>query len=98
MADLYYPSSQCYTVYGTGTCPFCVKAKALLQDKRIEYIYVDISNNKAAYGDTFRNKGIIPADHRTIPFVFDKGTFIGGFTELNKQLEKTELTALDEDF
>ncbi len=39
-------SSEQITVYGTPTCPFCIKQKKYLKDKNIAFKFVDCSTGK----------------------------------------------------
>lgn len=65
-----------YVVYGTEVCPFCHRAKALLESKELNYEYIDVSESVDAKM-MFREKGL-----RTVPQVFIEDKLIGGFTDL----------------
>ncbi len=75
-----------FKVYGTATCPYCIKAKKLLEKKEIDHEYL-----------TFESSSDILQELKdytkwsTVPLVFEineKGheTFIGGFTDLNARI------------
>ena len=69
-------------VYGKDNCPHCANAKGLLAFNNIEYEYIDIEvEGKTAAEITGR------PDVRTVPQIYLKGEYIGGFTELSNHLQ-----------
>jgi len=58
-------------VYGKPNCPFCDKAKNILDSKGIEYNYVDISEDVDSF-EFIRNQGF-----RTVPQIFVNGEYHG---------------------
>lgn len=70
-------------------CDFCERAKMLLNNKGIEYIYEDLNIDEL---DTLQEK--FPMLQLTVPMVFevtDLGeTYIGGYTELGDKLKLQE--------
>ena len=67
-------------VYSTGTCPFCQKAKALLQKWKVPYEEIRIDTDRAALAEFARVTG----GARTVPQILVDGQCIGGFTELTE--------------
>lgn len=67
-----------YTIYGTPSCSFCVKAKELLDSKGIEYTYLDIQHNLENRNEVMAK---VP-NLKTVPQIFDGNRHIGGYTEL----------------
>lgn len=65
-------------VYSTTVCPYCVRAKQLLQRKGIEYKEVNLSNE----APEVRTELMQRTNHRTVPQIFIKDQFIGGFDQL----------------
>lgn len=65
-------------IYTTAFCPYCVRAKQLLDSKQLEYqeIRVDKDSKKLQEMLT-RSNG-----RRSVPQIFIKGEGIGGFDEL----------------
>lgn len=59
-------------VYGKPNCPFCDKAKNILDSKGIEYNYVDISEDVGAYNFIKIEKGF-----ETVPQIFVNGEYHG---------------------
>lgn len=77
-----------YIIYGHHQCPWCDKAKDLLDTKGLSYRYINILTNDEARADITR------MGHRTVPQVFLEETkgvdkkHIGGFEKLKEYLEK----------
>jgi len=77
-------SNQAVVMYSKRSCPFCVRAKALLDAKGVGYEEIDI-----LLAPERRQEMIGKADgRRTVPQIFIHGEGIGGFDEL-AALERT---------
>jgi glutaredoxin 3 len=68
-------------LYTWSYCPFCQRAKALLDERGIEYVD-HVMDTKPDELDEVKRK----YQHETVPIVLLDGTFIGGFTELSAAL------------
>ncbi|MBU2068519.1 glutathione S-transferase N-terminal domain-containing protein, partial [Patescibacteria group bacterium] len=44
-------------VYGTPTCPYCVALKSYLEEKGIEYKYIDVSVDKEEAQEMIKKSG-----------------------------------------
>ena len=66
------------TVYSTSVCPYCVRAKQLLERKGIEYKEINLSQEAPEVRIELMQK----TNHRTVPQIFIKDQFIGGFDQL----------------
>jgi glutaredoxin 3 len=65
------------TVYGRPQCPFCDQAKALLENRGVEYTYVDITKQPQA------REMLVEAGFRSVPQIYNNATHIpGGFQGL----------------
>lgn len=78
------------TVYSTGTCPICVKAKALLDKWGIGYQEVRIDTAQEALREFSR----VTQGARTVPQIVIDGKCIGGFSELTELHMEGELDDL----
>ena len=58
-------------VYGKPDCPFCVKAKDILDNKNISYTYIDIAENPSEK-EFLLEKGL-----KTVPQIFVNGEYHG---------------------
>ena len=71
-------------IYTTNYCPYCVRAKKLLNDKGVEYKEIDVTEDQ-----DMREKLVeMSGGRKTVPQIFINGKSIGGFTDI-EQLEKT---------
>ena len=65
-------------IYSTGTCPYCVKAKRLLDQKGVKYTEYFIDRDDAAKRAMLaRAPGV-----RTVPQIFVGQTHVGGCDDL----------------
>ena len=76
-------------MYTTQMCPFCVRAKALLNHKGVAFEEVDVGGD-----DALRIKMVEESGRRTVPQIFINGAAIGGFEELRALDEHGELDRL----
>jgi len=67
-------------VYSTASCPFCDKAKQLLNKWSIPYEEVRIDTDQAG----LREFAEVTNGARTVPQILIDGECIGGFTELTE--------------
>jgi glutaredoxin 3 len=76
-------------VYSTATCPYCVRAKMLLDQKKVAYeeIWVDRDDQK-------REEMVTRSGRRTVPQIFINDQPIGGFDDLWALEQKGELDQL----
>lgn len=66
-------------IYTWKTCPFCIRAKALLDQKGLDFIEFDITGDDAA-----RNAMADKSNgRRTVPQIFIEGQWIGGCDDLH---------------
>jgi len=65
------------TIFSKSGCPFCAKAKALLEDQGVSYEEITVSNS----GITSRTLRAV-SNASTVPQVFIDGQHIGGSEEL----------------
>ena len=66
------------TIYSTLSCPYCIRAKQLLERKGIAYKEINLSNE----APEVRMELMQRTNHRTVPQIFIKDEFIGGFDQL----------------
>lgn len=71
------------TIFTKPGCPFCKKAKAMLDEKGIAYEEITISN----HGPSSKTLRAI-ANASTVPQVFIEGEYIGGSDDLETYLSK----------
>ena len=77
-------------VYTTDYCPYCVRAKQLLDVKGVDYTEIDVSGD-----DDARIKLVEKAQgRRTVPQIFINDQPIGGFDDMRALEESGKLDAL----
>jgi glutaredoxin 3 len=77
-------------IYTTPLCPYCWRAKRLLQQKNVEFTEIDLWQEPERRAEMMRR-----ADgRRTVPQLFVDGQGIGGSDELAALEAKGELDAL----
>ena len=64
-------------MYSTGWCPFCMRAKALLERQGLEYREIDVEQHP-----DFREEMMKRGGRRTVPQIFIGAAHVGGFDEL----------------
>lgn len=66
-------------MYTTAFCPFCLRAKALLKEKGVDFEEIDVMFDPAKRAEMTERSG----GGRTVPQIFIDGEPIGGFDELD---------------
>ena len=66
-------------IYSTQQCPYCVRAKALLQAKSLPYEEIDVSADIDVMQEMVQRSG-----NRSVPQIFIDGEPVGGFQELSQ--------------
>lgn len=61
-------------VYSTPTCPWCIKVKEYLKEKKVEYEDINVAENEAA-----RNEMIEKSGQMGVPVTDINGKIIVGF-------------------
>lgn len=77
-------------IYTTKVCPYCVKAKKLLNAKDVDFTEHDVTGDDAAREALLKKSGGM----RTVPQIFIDGKHIGGCDNLYELEEKGELDTL----
>ena len=79
------------TLYTKDTCPYCINAKHLLDNKGVTYTEISVydlsSEQRAEIAQKTNN-------YRTVPQIFIGDTFIGGFDNLNELNQTGKLDAM----
>jgi glutaredoxin 3 len=74
-------------VYSTNYCPYCVRAKQLLDAKDIDYTEIDVTGDDAARMALVEKSG----GRKTVPQIFINGNSIGGYDDLRALEESGKL-------
>ncbi|MDB2415124.1 glutaredoxin 3 [Rickettsiales bacterium] len=65
------------TIYSTKVCPYCVRAKMLLDKKNVKYTEVDVTNPQERQKLMERTNGA-----RTVPQIYIGDYHVGGSDDL----------------
>jgi GrxC family glutaredoxin len=65
-------------IYSTQQCPYCVRARALLNAKGLDYEEIDVSVDQQIMQYMIERSG-----QRTVPQIFIDGEPVGGFEQLS---------------
>jgi len=66
-------------VYTTKTCPYCMRAKQLLNNKRVPFKEIDITEDQDREQEMIRLTG-----KKTVPQILIQGTPVGGCDDLRE--------------
>ena len=77
------------TIYSTRVCPYCMRAKALLQSRHVPYTEILVDMDTAKRIEMEHKTG-----RRTVPQIFIGEQHIGGYDELYALERKGGLTPL----
>ncbi len=78
------------TIYTADSCPYCVRAKALLQQKGVAFEEIKIAwDDEKAWDEARARSGM-----KTVPQIFIGEKCVGGYTDLAALESKGELDAL----
>lgn len=69
------PKVEVYTQWG---CPYCTRAKALLDSKGVVYEEIDVGMDRAKKVEMLERA----PNHRTVPSIFIDNTHVGGSDDL----------------
>ncbi len=68
-------------VYGKRSCPWSGRAVRLLEDRDIEHVFVDLDDSENA---EFSGRLVAETKQNSVPYIFVRGEFVGGFNALDE--------------
>lgn len=77
-------------IYTKDYCPYCVKAKKLLEIKKQDFDEIDVTNDTSLQEEMVKKSG----GRKTVPQIFINDKHIGGCDDLYALNEKGELDRL----
>lgn len=77
-------------IYSTSYCPYCIRAKQLLDAKNVDYSEIDVTGDDGARLALVERSG----GRRTVPQIFINGEPIGGYDDLRVLEESGDLDRL----
>jgi glutaredoxin 3 len=77
-------------IYTSRTCPYCIRAKALLKGKGISFTEFEVDGNPELIAESVkRSDGM-----RTVPQIFIENYHVGGYDDLNRLDQNGKLDAM----
>ena len=76
-------------MYSTGWCPYCARARALLERKGVGFHEIDIETDAAVRAEMVERSG-----RRSVPQIFIGTRHVGGFEELYELERSGELDSI----
>ena len=76
------------TIYTTATCPWCQRAKVLMDKEGIEYTEVDVTSSRQKQIEMMQRSG-----RQSVPQIFFGETHIGGYDDLVNWFEVQRIGA-----
>ncbi|OFZ30254.1 MAG: glutaredoxin [Bdellovibrionales bacterium RIFCSPHIGHO2_01_FULL_40_29] len=70
-------------------CPYCDRAKTLLDNKGFSYEVIDLTDNQDEL-DAWKTK----TGWKTVPMIFINDTLVGGYTDLKTLADEGKLDAM----
>lgn len=64
-------------LYSTPYCPYCIRAKQLLDHKRVPYTDIDVAGDP-----TLRNEMMVLSGRHTVPQIWIGEQHVGGYDDL----------------
>ncbi len=74
------------TIYSKTYCPFCVRAKKLLENKGVPFEEIMVDSDPQLFADLKQKSGMM-----TVPQIYINDKLVGGYTELAELENKGEL-------
>jgi glutaredoxin 3 len=65
-------------IYSTLFCPYCARAKGLLEKKGVDYVNIDVIEDTSKRDEMVERSG----GRQSVPQIFIDGDHIGGYDDL----------------
>lgn len=78
------------TIYTTRVCPYCIRAKKLLEKKGVNYTELRVDINPELVEEAVKKSGGV----RTVPQIFIEDYHVGGCDELHALEEEKKLDSI----
>ena len=77
-------------IYTTDYCPYCLRAKTLLEQKGVDYVEIRVDREPMKFKEMIKRSN----GQRSVPQIFINDKGIGGFDDLWKLVQRKELDNL----
>lgn len=84
-------------IYGKQSCPWTGRARTMLNEAKVDFDFIELDDSENTHWEGKLNS---QTGQNTVPYVFLRGEFVGGFNELSEvvrlgQLDYRTLTQAD---
>ena len=79
-------------IYGASYCVFCIKAKNFLSSKNVPLTWINVEEEEGQAKLLQLHKQY---NWKTIPMIFVEDKFIGGYTEMMKEIKNRNIVLDD---
>lgn len=76
-------------VYGRKSCPWTGRAITLLNEGKVDFDLIELDDSENGH---FEGKLVAETKRDTVPYIYLRGEFVGGFNELNEVVRLGELS------
>lgn len=77
-------------IYTTRSCPYCIRAKSLLDKKQVGYEEIAVDGDPGKLAEAVERSG----GRKTVPQIFIDDRHIGGYDELSALEERGKLNQM----
>ncbi len=77
------------TMYSTRFCPYCIRARMLLESKQVKYTDISVDGDPELRREMMQRSG-----RRTVPQIWVGGQHVGGFDDLARLEQQGSLDQL----
>jgi len=96
--EIFDASTTEFLIFSKPNCKYCRFALSLAKQKQLDYQYTNIIDYQdEEWFDNFYDDLKAHSQAKTFPIIYHNKKYIGGFTELQKLMEKSD-TVLTDDF
>ncbi len=75
-------------IYGKESCPWTGRARTLLNDAKVDFDFVELDDSENTH---WEGKLVSMTEQTSVPYVFLRGEFVGGFNELSEVIRLGQL-------
>jgi glutaredoxin len=75
-------------VYGRNSCPWTGRTITLFNDAKVDFDFIELDDSENGH---FEGKLVAETTQSSVPFVYIRGEFVGGYNEVNEIVRLGEL-------
>ncbi len=76
-------------VYGRKSCPWTGRAMTLLNEGKVDFDFIELDDSENTH---LEGKLVATTKQDTVPYIYLRGEFVGGYNELNEVVRLGELS------